>query len=57
MTASMYEPRYWNFRSEEIRALASGFNDEHAKQIMLRISAEYDGLAELVRTLPRPDEK
>ena len=47
MTASMYEPRYWNFRSEEIRALAAGFNDENAKQIMLRISAEYDGLAEL----------
>ena len=57
MVASMYEPRYWEFRSEEIRALAAGFNDENAKRIMLRISAEYDGLAELVRTLPRPDEK
>ena len=55
MVASLYEPRYWEFRSEEIRALAAEFNDRHAREIMFRIAADYQSLAELIRTLPAPE--
>jgi hypothetical protein len=56
MVASLYEPRYWEFRSEEIRALfAAEFNDQHAKEIMLRIATDYEQLAKLIRTLGAPE--
>jgi hypothetical protein len=55
MVASLYEPRYWEFRSEEVLALAAEFNDRNAKEIMLRIAADYQRLAELIRTLPAPE--
>jgi hypothetical protein len=54
MVASLYEPRYWEFRSEEVRALAAEFSDQQAREIMLRIAADYQRLAELIRTLPAP---
>jgi hypothetical protein len=54
MVASLYESRYWEFRSEEVRALAAEFNDQHAREIMFRIAADYQRLAELIRTLPAP---
>ena len=54
MVASLYGPRYWEFRSEEVRALAAEFNDQQAREIMLRIAADYQRLAELIRTLPAP---
>ena len=49
MVASLHEPRYWEFRSEEIRALAAEFSDRRAIEIMLRIAADYERLAELLR--------
>jgi hypothetical protein len=55
MAASLYEPRYWRFRSEEIRALAAEFNDQHARDIMLRIATDYEKLADLLRRLPAPE--
>jgi len=55
MVASLYEPRYREFRSEEIRALTCEFNDRHAREIMLRIATDYERLAELLRTLPAPE--
>jgi hypothetical protein len=55
MLASLYEPRYWEFRPEEIRALAAEFNDQHAREIMLRIATDYEQLAKLIRTLGAPE--
>jgi len=57
MTSSLHEPRYWEFRAEEVRTLSADIKDARAKEIMMRIGNEYLQLAEVVRAPPRPDER
>lgn len=40
------DPEHWRNRAEEARTLADQMNEEPSKQMMLRIAAEYDRLAE-----------
>ena len=39
-----YDPNYWRTRADEIRAMANEMTDQAAKEIMLRIAADYDKL-------------
>jgi DNA-binding CsgD family transcriptional regulator len=41
-----FDPKYWRICAEETRQLARGVRDEEANQIMLRIAADYEKLAE-----------
>jgi hypothetical protein len=50
--STLYEPRYWELRAKEMRALAAAFKEPNAQLYMLRIASDYERLAELVRHLP-----
>ena len=43
------DPKHWRDRAKEARMLAELINDETTKQMMLRIAADYDELAERVQ--------
>jgi hypothetical protein len=45
-THYMNDPTHWRDRARELRALAKDIEDQSAKETMLRIATEYDGLAE-----------
>ena len=45
-TSHINDPEHWRNRAEEARTLANQMNDEVSKQMMLRIAADYDKLAE-----------
>jgi hypothetical protein len=40
------DPKHWRDRAEEDRTLAEQMTDETSKQMMLRIAADYETLAE-----------
>ncbi|HEY7662730.1 MAG TPA: hypothetical protein VH934_06380 [Xanthobacteraceae bacterium] len=40
------DPKHWRDRAEETRALADQMSDETSRQMMLRIAADYEHLAE-----------
>jgi hypothetical protein len=45
-TISTYDDaRQWRDRAEEMRAVADGMQNEHNKNIALRLAADYDRLA------------
>jgi ABC-type phosphate/phosphonate transport system substrate-binding protein len=47
VTASLVnDPKHWRDRAEETRTLADQMSDETSKQMMLRIAADYERLAE-----------
>jgi len=45
-TSHINDPEHWRSRAEEARTLADQMNDETSKQMMLRIAADYERLAE-----------
>jgi hypothetical protein len=45
-TSFINDPKHWRDRAEEARTLAEMMNDEASKQMMLRIAADFDRLAE-----------
>jgi hypothetical protein len=45
-TSFINDPEHWRNRAEEARTLAGQMNNEASKQMMLRIAADYDKLAE-----------
>ena len=51
MTSFFNDPERWRNRAEKARSLADQMNDAAFKQMMLRIAADYDRLAE--RAAPR----
>jgi hypothetical protein len=45
-TSFINDPEHWHNRAAEARTLANQMNDEPSKQMMLRIAADYERLAE-----------
>jgi hypothetical protein len=45
-TSFINDPEHWRHRAEETRTLAEAMSDEVSKQMMLRIAADYEKLAE-----------
>jgi hypothetical protein len=43
---SLNDPRYWQTRAAEMRAIAEDMKDAETRAIMLRLAADYDELAE-----------
>ena len=39
------DPKHWRYRAEEARALAEKLTDPEAKQLMLKVAADYEQLA------------
>ena len=38
-------PRYWNRRAEEARAMAKQMSSDLSRKMMLKVADDYDGLA------------
>lgn len=45
-TSSINDPDHWRQRAKEARAIAEQMTDQQSKEAMLRISADYERLAE-----------
>ena len=43
---SLNDPRYWQTRAAEMRAIAENMKDAETRAIMLRLAADYEKLAE-----------
>ena len=44
-TSSINDPKHWRDRADQMRALADQTSEADAKEIMLRVAADYDKLA------------